>query len=164
MGFYSGNSGSIQFGNANNVDGETGWRTTDTKVTNWTLSTSSQLLETTALGDYDKRSIYGLRTTSGTLKILYYIPDTSTNSFPNVNSASWFIDALQRAANQDLNSLPVRLRLYIDAKNFTGDLNRRDYVEFNANLTSVSYGSNVGEVVAVDASFEATGPVDINRL
>ena len=39
-------------------------------------------------------------------------------------------------------------------------MNLRDYVDFEANLTSVSYGSNVGELVSVDVSFEATGPVN----
>ena len=76
MGFYSGNSGNIQFGSAGGVDTdanpETGWKDSPTKITNWTLSTSAQLLDTTTLGDYDKTSVYGLRTTSGTLKLFYY--------------------------------------------------------------------------------------------
>lgn len=168
MGFYSGNSGSIQFGNANTVDTsadpETGWRNTDTKITNWTLSTSAQLLDTTTLGDYDKTSVYGLRTTSGTLKLFYYAAVGSTNSTPSNNSGSWFTHALGRAANESDPSLPVKLRLYIDDQNMKGNLNQRDYIELDANLTSVSYGSNVGELVSVDVSFEANGPAIVNRL
>ena len=98
MGFYSGNSGSIQFGDASVVDTdaspETGWRTTDTKITNWTLNTSSALLDTTTLGDYDKSSVYGIRTTSGTLKLFYYTTPGTNGQFqgsPNNNSASYFI-------------------------------------------------------------------------
>ena len=46
----------------------------------------------------------------------------------------------------------------------TTDLTVTDYVELNANITSISYGSNIGELVAVDVSFEATGPVTSNKL
>ena len=166
MGFLSGNSGSIQFGNASVVDTdatpETGWRTTDTKITNWTLSTSSQLLETTTLGDYDKTSTYGIRTTSGTLKLFYYTTpgaDGLINGTVNNNSASYFIHALQRASTDDSEAILVKLRLYLNDQNYTGRLANRDYVELDANLTSVSFGSNVGELVAVDVAFEATGPV-----
>jgi len=168
MGYYSGNSGSIQFGNAGSVDTsanpETGWRVTDTKITNWTLSTSAQLLETTTLGDYDKASVYGIRTTSGTLKLFYYSTPGETSSAAANNSASWFISRLTRAADVNSQSIQVKLRLYIDDKNYKGSLNNRDYIELDANLTSVSYGSNVGELVSVDVSFEADGPVTINRL
>jgi len=167
MGFLSGNSGSIQFGDASvvdtSVDPETGWRTTDTKITNWTLSTSSQLLETTTLGDYDKTSTYGIRTTSGTLKLFYYTTpgaDGLINGTVDNNSASFFIHALQRASTQaDSAAIPVKLRLYLNDQNYAGRLANRDYVDLDANLTSVSFGSNVGELVAVDVSFEATGPV-----
>ena len=169
MGFYSGNSGNIQFGNADvvdtTVDPETGWRTTDTKITSWTLSTSAQLLDTTTLGDYDKTSVYGLRTTSGTLRLFYYVDNNGTNSGNQNNSAAWFTNAMARSeAASDPNSLPVRLRLYVDDKNMQGAIDQRDYIELDANMTSVSFGSNVGELVTVDVSFEANGPVIMNRL
>ena len=69
--FYSGSSGGIKFGKAGVVDGKanneegTGWKALDTRVTNWTLNVTAQLLDTTTLGDYDKSSVYGLRTTTG---------------------------------------------------------------------------------------------------
>ena len=76
MGFYSGSQGSILFGRRESIapnDTDTGeWIRTDTKITNWTLNTSAQLLDTTTLGDYDKSSVYGLRTHTGTLRLLYY--------------------------------------------------------------------------------------------
>ena len=166
MGFLSGNSGSIQFGDARyvntDVDPEAGWQDTDTKITNWTLNTSSALLDTTTLGDYDKTSVYGIRTTSGTLKLFYYTtPGTNglIQGSPKNNSASFFISCLQREATTASGGIPVRLRLYLDDQNRIGSLTIRDYVELDANLTSVSFGSNVGELVAVDVSFEAIGPV-----
>ena len=164
MGYLSGNSGSIQFGSAETVDFEndTGWRSTDTKITNWTLTTSSALLDTTTLGAYDKTSIYGLRTTSGTLRLFYYTTPGSGVVEGNINnnSASYFIHSLQRASTDPSPSIAVKLRLYLNDQNYTGALNTRDYLDLEANLTSVSYGSNVGELVAVDVSFEATGPVN----
>ena len=163
MAFYSGNSGSIQFGKADTVntgvDPETGWRTTDSKVTNWTVSTSAQLLDTTTLGDFDKTSVYGIRTTSGTLKLFFYNDDGEMNSKPSNNSASYFIHMLGRDQTETVRAIEVRLRLYLDDNNRIGSVSSRDYIEFDANLTSVSYGSNVGELVSVDVSFEANGQI-----
>lgn len=169
MGFLSGNSGSIQFGAESTVSfaNNSGWQPTDTKITSWTLNTSSALLNTTTLGDYDKTSVYGIRTTSGTLKLFYYTTPGSnglTQANPKNNSASWFIRALQRASNVDEEAIAVKLRLYLDDQNMQGKLSSRDYIDLIANLTSVSYGSNVGELVAVDVSFEANGPVITNRV
>lgn len=162
MGYYSGNSGNIQFRNA--ASGSGVFQDTITKITNWTLTTSAQLLDTTTLGDYDKTSVYGLRTTSGTLKMFYYTADGASHSAPSNNSASWFISNFVRTASQDDLSIEVRLRLYIDDKQMTGSLNEMDYIELDANLTSVSYGSNVGELVSVDISFEANGAVIANEV
>ena len=165
MGYYSGNSGNIQFGTANvDTSADTGWTDIQTKITNWTLSTTAQLLDTTTLGDYDKTSVYGTRTTTGTLKLLYYVPNGKTNSGNSYNSASWFIHVLGRSAEQTVESFEVTLRLYTDDKNMKGSLSLRDYIEFRANLTNVSYGSRVGELVSVDVSFEVNGPVIRNRL
>ena len=163
MGYYSGSSGTIKYAYASSPEAESSWVDTQTKVTNWTMTTSAQLLDTTTLGDYDKTSVYGLRTTSGTLRLFYYRA-SGTQSNTATNSGSWFINILERTLNVPAGSPEVRLRLYVDDKNNTPDISVTDYVELNANLTSVSYGSNVGELVAVDVSFEATGPVTRNRL
>lgn len=165
MGFYSGNSGSIQFGRPSDIDeaADTGWQSTPTKISSWSLNTAQALLDTTTLGVYDKTSVYGLRTTSGTLRFFYYTQEGAVQSDGTNNSASWFIRTVQRDENQTSpESISAYLRLYVDDKNMTGSLNNRELVEFEANITSVNYGSNVGELVAVDVSFEATGP--LNRV
>ena len=180
MPFFSGNSGGIQFGKVGVVDGAannevgTGWKTTDAKVTSWTLSTTAQLLNTTTLGDFDKSSVYGLRTTSGTFRMFYYVDtQVANNGTPATSSASWFISAMIRAKqkNQEDSQLPANavedesitcyLRLYMDDKSQSGKV--KDYIDLAANLTSVSYGSAVGELVALDVAFEATGQPLINR-
>lgn len=172
MSFYTGNSGSIQFANVNQVSGaETGWRDLPVKVTEWTMNSSAQLLDTTTLGDWDKRSEYGLRTHTGSLKLLYYTDDASQSS-PLNNAASWFIGALTMASTQggagalgqypnqgdfknSNSSVPVRLRLFLRSISTT----TRDFVDLDARLTSVSYGSVVNEITSVDVNFEASGQI-----
>ena len=82
MGFLTGSQGAIQFGSADTVNGSSfpgsGWKNTEVRVTNWTLNTTSRLLDTTTLGDYDKSSTYGIRTTTGTLRLFYYRPGSGT--------------------------------------------------------------------------------------
>lgn len=177
MSYYSGNSGSIQFGNADQVTGsETGWKDLPVKITQWTMNSSVQLLETTTLGDWDKNSEYGVRTHTGTLRLLYYTDDASQSS-PLNNAASWFIGALTMAATQggagglgqypdqgdfkrSNSSIDVRLRLFLRSISST----TRDFVDFDARLTSVSYGSVVNEITAVDVNFEASGQLRFNNL
>ena len=163
MGYYSGNTGSIQFGESANVNGETGWRNSPTKIRNWSLTTTAQLLNTTTLGDYDKTSVGGLRTTTGTMSLFYYAEAASSNVLNN--TGSYFIQMLQRsAAESNPEAVQVRLRLYLDDNNYVGAVNQRDYVELDANLTSVSYGSSVGELVSVEVAFEGNGPVLTSRV
>lgn len=168
MGYLSGNTGKILFvrADATLTDASNdGWIDTPTRVQNWTLNTTANLLETTSLGDYDKTSIYGIRTTTGTMRLFYYTEEMQSN--PRNNSASWFFNALCRAdinssesnlppyaqsGYQRKESLEVRLRLFL----FESSTTVRDYMDLDANLTSVSIGSAVNEVVAVDVSFEAT--------
>ena len=170
MGYLSGSTGKILFVRADTKlknDSNDGWKELPTRVQNWTLNTTANLLDTTSLGDYDKKSIYGIRTTSGTLRLFYYTD--KEGSSPGTNSASWFFNALCRAADsageKDLpnydnttrmprsnESIEVRLRLFLMEQTTT----LRDFIDLDANLTSVSIGSAVNEVVAVDVAFEAT--------
>jgi hypothetical protein len=171
MSYYSGNSGSIQFANENQVTGsETGWQDSQpVKITDWTMNTSVQLLETTTLGDWDRTTEYGIRSHTGSMTLLYYTADASQSS-PTNNAASWFIGALTMASNQNgaaalgqypdngdfkqsNSSINVRLRLFLRSVSST----TRDYVDFDARLTSVSYGSTVNEITSVNVNFEASG-------
>ena len=49
MGYYSGSSGTIKYAYASTPEAESSWVDTQTKVTNWTMTTSAQLLTTTTL-------------------------------------------------------------------------------------------------------------------
>lgn len=172
MAFYSGNTGTLQFKKFLNTNFQDN-SVNNLKVTQWTMNTSAQLLDTTTLGVYDKSSVYGIRTHTGSLRLLYYTDqDFST---PQKNAASWFIGALtrpryhQNRANSDFandtteDSYAVRLRLYLKQTSLT-ETSQMDAITFDANLTSIGYASTVNEVTTVDVQFEAFGRVDLLSL
>lgn len=178
MGFYSGNSGSIQFGKWDgDPDAEDFRDELPIKITSWTMNSSVNLLETTTLSMWDKSSEYGIRTHTGTLSLLYYSDGDPQESTPGNNAASWLVGALTVAETNKApmprylytdmgewersnSSIPVRLRLYLRRVSDQ----YRDFVDFNANLTSVSYASTVNEVSKVEVAFEANGQLRRNGI
>ena len=173
MGFYSGNSGKIQFAKQPAGNADPSWKDDlPIRITQWTMNSSVQLLDTTTLGDWDKTSEYGLRTHAGTLKMFYYSDENQSS--PINSAASWFIGALTMAATQggrgdqgltafpdsgdylqSKSAIPLRLKLYLRSAGSSS----QDFVSFNARLTSVGYASTVNEVTSVDVQFEATGQI-----
>jgi len=178
MSYYSGNSGLIEFGRSvGDKDSDEFKDDVPIKITQWTLNSSVTLLDTTTLSDWDKSSDYGIRTTTGTLTLLYYSDGgNAQESVPANNAASWFFGALARgetSKSSGINTdwykdigewersnspIPVRLRLYLRRVSDT----YRDYVDMRANLTSVSTASTVNEITKVEVAFEADGM--LNRL
>ena len=172
MAFYTGSTGTIRFKkflNANMQDNSVN----NLKITQWTLNTSAQLLDTTTLGDYDKTSVYGIRTHTGSLRLLYYTDQEF--STPQKNAASWFVGALTRprfhqnragsdfANDETPDSYAVRLQLFLKQQSLT-DNALQDTISFDANLTSIGYASTVNEVTSVDVQFEAFGRIDKMNL
>ena len=173
MGFYSGNSGSIQFGKWDgDADSDDFKDDVAVKITSWTFNSSANLLDTTTLSMWDKSSEYGIRTHTGTLSLLYYSEGEVQESKADNNAGSWFLGALVNSTvpknpmsddyynnvgewELSKSSIPVRLRLYARRVNNQ----YRDYIDFEANLTSVSTASTVGEITKVEVSFEATGQI-----
>jgi len=175
MGFYSGNSGSIQFGAWDGNPDSEDFEDTSVKITSWTLNTTVQLLETTCLSDWDKTSEYGVRSSTGTLNLLYYSEGDPQESKPSNNAASWLISSItwaktnqgpnlvyqdQGEFEQSRSAIPVRLRLYLRKVTET----YRDFVDLEARITSVSYGSTVNEVTSVEVSFESSGQMRRNAV
>ena len=181
MSYYSGNSGLIEFGRSKGAQDSEEFKDYDfIKITQWTLNSSVNLLDTTTLSDWDKSSDYGIRTTTGTLTLLYYSDEPSAGatqeSTPANNAASWFFGALARGVSsktkgintdwyndvgeweRSKSAIPVRLRLYLRRVSDQ----YRDYVDMRANLTSVSTASTVNEISKVEVAFEADGM--LNRM
>ena len=177
MSYYSGNSGLIEFGRSRGEKDPDEFKDTEVKITSWTLNSSVNLLDTTTLSDWDKSSDYGIRTTTGTLTLLYYSDSgNAQESVPANNAASWFFGALARGVTSKTSGIntdwyqnvgewersnspiPVRLRLYLRRVSDQ----YRDFVDMRANLTSVSTASTVNEITKVEVSFEADGM--LNRM
>lgn len=142
MQFFSGISGQLY------INGSKAAR-----VSSWSLSANAGLLETTTLGDTDRTTIYGTRSTTGSCQLYYYQPDAGTKG-----DASTLLNALIKARTSNANpgvapqSETIVLKLKIDDATIEGK-----YVELDVNLTSASMTMAVGTVLAADISFEATG-------
>ena len=177
MAYYSGNSGKIEFAPSPDGPNDPLWKNDGlpVKVTQWTMNSTVQLLETTSLGDWDKTSEYGIRSHSGTLQLFYYSEEIQSS--PLNNAASWFVGALTMAATQGgrqnlgayedsgdflegRSPVPVRLMLFLRSMSASA----QDFLTFDSRLTSVSYASSVNEITSVDVAFEATGQIIVNNL
>ena len=131
------------------------------KATNWQLTSSQASLDTTTLEDTDRTVIYGVRSMTGSCRILYY--QTSNDNAGNY--ASTLINKLvkESTANDEpgigADSEVVRMRFAVNDGSNT-PVGR--YVEVDAVLTSAAMNMAVGEVFAADVSFDVVGaPRDI---
>ena len=128
------------------------------------------MLDTTTLGNYDKsfrvrtaHHVWNAKTFLLYSILRYQLFSHTVKITQHPGLFNVFIAIEQQFVNPK-SRFEVKLRLYVDDKNMKGALDQRDYIELDANLTSVSYGSNVGELVSVDVSFEANGPVIMQPL
>ena len=150
------------------------------KVLSWSINHTSNLLDTTTLGEWDKNNFYGVRTTTGNIEFFYYNKATNSTaeqdqSSPANNDASRFIAYLNRPiqqqrvdvigtssnARREPESIPVHLRLFL-RETRVGAI--RDFISFDARLSTVSYSIAVDDVVKVSASFEAYGRINWSNL
>ena len=92
MGFYTGSTGTIQF-KKRNIDYQDN-SANNLRIVQWTMNSSAQLLDVTTLGDYDKNSVYGLRTYTGTPGCC--TTPTKISLRRRGTAAAWFIGALSK--------------------------------------------------------------------
>nr|BDD46113.1 hypothetical protein 12 [bacterium] len=140
MAFYSGLDGQLYLNNR-----KVG------KVQNWSLNATQAVLDTTCLEDTDRTLINGVRSASGSCRVFYH----------SSGNASDFIDNIIKPGAQDYEagsttqSQTVTFKLNVDANK---------YVEVFAWITGVTMGSAVGEVTAVDVTFEVSGHAKSQQL
>ena len=126
-------------------------------VTNWSFNTSMSPLSTTTLEDTDNTIISGLRTTTGSCRLLYY-------QNGDKNSARDLIEKLIKerttgsidgiAAETEL----VTLKLLINDGTTTGK-----FITVEALLTSAAMSMAVGEVLSADVAFQVNGaPISVD--
>ena len=114
------------------------------KVTNWSLTGSLEMLETTSLGDNQRTYCPGLQEFSGSATLLYYNDDAGRNDASTALRKVLRVDGVSQGDTVDM-----RLRL------LEGSTNRD--VRLTAYITSVSFGASVGEVSSAEINFQGTG-------
>ena len=114
------------------------------KVSNWTLTGSLEVLETTTLGDSQRTYIPGVQEFNGSASLLYYNDSTDRN-----DAATALKKVLKVAGVTDSDTVTMTLRLVEGTTNHD--------VQLTAYITSVSFGASVGEVSRAEISFQGTG-------
>ena len=118
--------------------------TEQNKVTNWSLSGSLEMLETTTLGESQRTYAPGVQEFNGSATLLYYKDDAGRN-----DAATALKKVLRVAGVSSSDTVIMRLRLVDGASNSD--------VQLTAYITSVSFGASVGEVSSAQISFQGTG-------
>jgi hypothetical protein len=114
------------------------------KVTNWSMTGSLEMLETTSIGDNQRSYAPGVQEFNGSATLLYY------NDGAGRNDASTALRKVLRVNGvTDGDTVDMRLRLLEGATNHD--------VQLTAYITSVSLGASVGEVSSAQINFQATG-------
>ena len=149
MSYFSGRDGAVYM----DISGT--W-TKVGKATNWQLTSSQASLDTTTLEDTDRTMIAGVRSTTGSCRILYY----QTSNDNSGNYASQLINKLIKKATLNQPGIAqdpenVLMRFYVNDGS-GGDQHGR-YVEVDAVLTSAAMSMAVGEIFAADISFDVNG-------
>lgn len=114
------------------------------KVTNWSLTGSLEMLETTSIGDSQRSYAPGVQEFNGSATLLYYNDGTGRNDASTALRKVLRVDGVTEGDTVDM-----RLRL------LEGNTNHD--VQLTAYITSVSLGASVGEVSSAQINFQATG-------
>ena len=137
--FYSGRDAKLWFGTSSTAQ--------QAKVVDWSMRSSTNLLETTTLGEKHKDYTPGLIGYSGSATLLYY-----QDSSNEVEASSWLTNAGISTASGGVstsNKVTMEFRLY-EGVNYKK-------VKVNAYLTSASVGVSVGDIVKTYFSFTVCG-------
>lgn len=143
------------------------------KVRNWTLNSSSEVVETTALGDAVKTFSPSITSGEGSATLMFYEDDSSNRGASAQKDTFELIDILFPRGTPPR----VVLNLAVDGSATGSSLDvggaalwKTNFL-FNAYITGASIGVNYGEVVTIDTSFTIDGPLldvpwkpDVGRL
>jgi len=131
------------------------------KVRNWTLNSSSEVVETTALGDAVKTFSPSITSGEGSATLMFY-EDDGTNRVEVAHRDTFeLIDILFPRGTPPR----VVLNLAVDgsatgsSSDVGGNAIWKTNFLFNAYITGASVGVNYGEVVTIDTSFTIDGPL-----
>lgn len=131
------------------------------KIRSWSLTSNSEVVETTALGDTTKTYAPSITSGEGSATLMFYEDDSSNRSFNSQKDIFELVDILFPRSSPPR----VVLNLAVDGSvNGTsgqvgGNALWKTNFLFNAYITSASVGASYGEVVAVETSFTVDGPL-----
>jgi hypothetical protein len=114
------------------------------KVTNWQLTGSLEMLETTSLGESQRTYAPGVQEFNGSATLLYYNDGTGRN-----DAALALKKVLRVSGVSSSDTVDMRLRLVEGSTSHD--------VRLTTYITSVSFGASVGEVSSAQISFQGTG-------
>tara|TARA_B100000131_G_scaffold73443_1_gene69704 strand:+ start:10211 stop:10648 length:438 start_codon:yes stop_codon:yes gene_type:complete len=125
------------------------------KTASWSYTNNVELLDTTALGDSDRRQDYGLRNGTGTCKIYYYFTNTS-----NKGDASVALNKVIKAAASGSAGKSDTINFSLGYK----DGSTEYLLTFDAHISSAAITQAQGELMSADLTFQTDGPVTTMNL
>lgn len=130
MPFYTGRTGKLKLSGSS-----------VSKVRNWTLDTSVNMLDTTALGDTANTFTPGLFSATGSASLSYYNGDATdvTNLLERIAKTGAITDS--------------------DLVNLTFEVGSDQYFTANAFINSASISSSTDELTTVSFNFTINGPL-----
>ena len=166
MSYFTGSSGSLR------MDGKD-----VAAVQSWSVNASVSLLSVKSLAETDDRFIAGSRTITGSCRVLYYqetlgdtgSSDGNTNASAILNRIfkvrsttsddAFFYQGgtLDQGDSTDEKRLTLRLKIDDTSVDTENPLNSGRYIELRVIITNASMTMAVGEVLAVDITFQAHG-------
>ena len=126
------------------------------KIRDWSYNSTSEVIETTALGDVTKTFAPSITSGEGSATLMFYEDDLNVGT-ARMKDIYELVDLL---FPRDV-APSVIMSLAVDGGSFTvddADLYKTNFM-FNAFITSASVAVNYGEVVAVSTSFTVDGPL-----
>ena len=159
MSYFSGRNGKLSIKDADAGDGS--YREIG-RMRDWTISATTETIDTTCLSDLDRTILPGLRSYSGSGTLLYYnVGNNSRSDIFNI-TLDTFKAGNSGYTNAEFGNTAgqpetVKFRLALDNRGGPG--NSR-IIEMFAVVTSFNMTCSVGEVVSADIAWTGHGAPD----
>jgi len=129
------------------------------KIRSWSLTSNSEVVETTSLGDTNKNFSPSVTSGEGSATLMFYEDDITNNAINRQKDTFELMDLLFP------RGIPPRVIMNLAVDGSTsgtsgqvgGQALWKTNFMFNAYITSASVGVNYGEVVTIDTSFTVDG-------
>lgn len=129
------------------------------KIRSWSLTSNSEVVETTALGDTNKSFSPSVTSGEGSATLMFYEDDISNRGLDRQKDTFELVDLLfpQDTPPRVILNLAVDGSTSGSSGQVGGQALWKTNFLFNAYITSSSIGVNYGEVVTIDTSFTVDG-------